>query len=86
MISINYPVLCFLIAIVIASIVGVIYLVRNHRLRKKDYVIVYAITLIIPVINLMSPVKASVILTIMMWAIFPTLILGTITNFLFDKK
>lgn len=86
LISINYPVLCFFIVIIIASIVGIIYLVRNDRLRRKDYIIVYAFTLIIPVINLISPVKVSVILSIVIWAIVPTLILGTITNFLFKKK
>jgi hypothetical protein len=86
LISINYPVLCFFIVIIVASIVGIIYLVRNHRLRKKDYIIVYALTLIIPVINLMSPVKVSVIFLIMILSVIPTLILGTITNFLFKKK
>jgi hypothetical protein len=86
LISIDYPVLFFIIAIIIASIVGVIYLARNHRLRRKDYVIIYAITLIIPVINLLSPVKAGDIISIMILAAINTLILGTITNFLFKKK
>lgn len=43
-------------------------------------------SVIIFVINLRSPVKVGSIFTIVIGAIVPALILGTITNFLFKKR
>ena len=56
------------------------------RFRKKDYIIFYSIIVIIFIINLMGPVKVSNIFAIIIVAIIPTLILGTITNFLIKKR
>jgi len=54
--------------------------------RKKDYIIFYVITVILYGIQLMSPVKVGSIFAIAIGAIFPTLILGTITNFLIKNR
>ena len=56
------------------------------RFRKKDYIIFYAIIVVVYLINLMSPVKLNSIIGVFIGSVFPALILGTITNFLFKKK
>lgn len=56
------------------------------RFRKKDYIIVYIIIIIMYGIQLVSPVKTSSILALFIGAIFPALTIGTITNFLFSKR
>jgi len=64
------------------SIEGEVYM----KFRKKDYIIFYVITIVIFAINLMNPIKVGSIFGIIIGAVFPALILGTITNFLFKKK
>lgn len=56
------------------------------RFRKKDYIIFYVITVMMYAINLIAPVKLGSIFAIVIGAIFPALIFGTITNFLFKKR
>jgi len=56
------------------------------KLRKKDYIIFYVLSLIMFVLNVMKPVEINVIFIIVIFATFPALLLGTITNFLFRKK
>jgi hypothetical protein len=56
------------------------------KFRKIDYMVFYVITAIIYIINMMSPVKVGSILAIFIVAVFPALILGTITNFVFKKR
>lgn len=56
------------------------------RFRKKDYIFFYVITVILYVLQLVSPVKVGSIFAIFIGAIFPALTLGTITNFLFMKR
>jgi hypothetical protein len=53
--------------------------------RKIDYIVFYVVTAIIFIINLMSPVKVGSIFAIFIVAVFPALILGTITNFIFKR-
>jgi len=56
------------------------------RFRKKDYIIFYAIIVVVYLMNLMSPVKLNSILGVFIGPVFPAVILGTITNFIFKKK
>lgn len=56
------------------------------RFRKKDYIIIYIIITIMYGIQLVNPIKASVILALFIGAIFPALTIGTITNLLYRKK
>jgi len=55
------------------------------KFRKIDYIVFYVVTAIIFIINLMSPVKVGSIFVIFIVAVFPALILGTITNFIFKR-
>jgi len=54
------------------------------RFRKKDYLIFYVIIVTIFVMGL-SNVNVGSVLAIVIGAILPSLILGTITNFLFKS-
>lgn len=53
--------------------------------RKLDYILFYIITSVIFIIQL-TELALMPVIGILMGAIIPTLILGTITNFLFKKK
>jgi len=57
----------------------------NVKFRKKDFIIFYILTVIIFAVNLMSPVKIGNIFAIVVGSIFPALILGVLTNFIFKK-
>lgn len=54
--------------------------------RKMDYLIFYLITAILLIINLMSPLKLADVIGALLLTIVPALILGTITNFIFQRK
>ena len=56
------------------------------KFRKKDYIIFYLITVIFYGFNLMFPAKLENVFALFIVAIFPTIILGTITNLMFKKK
>lgn len=55
-------------------------------IRKRDYIIFYILIVIIWGGSLMGPLKWYHILSFLIIAIFPALILGTITNLLFRKR
>jgi uncharacterized membrane protein YjgN (DUF898 family) len=55
------------------------------RFRKKDYIIFYVIVVLFYLVQMIRPNVGS-IFTILIVASIPTLILGTITNFLFNKR
>jgi len=55
------------------------------RFRKKDYIIFYVIIVTIFVMGL-SNVNVGSVFAIVIGAILPSLILGTITNFLFKVR
>lgn len=56
------------------------------KFRKKDYIICYFITVIFYGFNLISHAKLENVIAIFIVATLPTIILGTITNFIFKKK
>jgi uncharacterized membrane protein YjgN (DUF898 family) len=55
------------------------------RFRKKDYIIFYVIVVLFYLVQMIRP-NVGIIFTILIVASIPTLILGTITNFLFNKR
>jgi hypothetical protein len=55
------------------------------RFRKKDFIIFYVIVVLFYLVQMIRPNVGS-IFTILIVASIPTLILGTITNFLFNKR
>ncbi len=56
------------------------------KFRKKDYVIFYAVLVLVFVLNLMSPLKFQHIISILIGAVLPALILGTISNLLIRRR
>ena len=56
------------------------------KFRKRDYFIFYVLIVIMYTSRLMAPVKIQEVLKIVILSILPTVLLGTITNFLFRKR
>lgn len=56
------------------------------KFRKKDYVIFYAVLVLVFVLNVMSPLKFQHIISILIGAVLPALILGTISNLLIRRR
>lgn len=52
------------------------------KLRKRDYVISYFLTVVFFAAMLNSPVQIQEIILLVIMSIVPALILGTITNFI----
>ena len=55
------------------------------KIRKSDYILFYLIISVIFIIQL-SELSLIAVIGILVGAIIPSLILGTITNFIFKKK
>ncbi|WP_286315934.1 hypothetical protein [Romboutsia ilealis] len=55
------------------------------RFRKLDYILFYIIISIIYIIQLYE-LSLTALVGILIVSIIPTLILGTVTNFIFNKK
>ncbi|CED93923.1 MULTISPECIES: hypothetical protein [Romboutsia] len=55
------------------------------RFRKLDYILFYVIISIIFIIQLYE-LSLTALVGILIVSIIPTLILGTVTNFIFKKK
>lgn len=55
------------------------------KFRKLDYILFYILTSAMFVIQL-SELALTPVIGILIGAVIPTLILGTITNFIFKKK
>ncbi|WP_290459682.1 hypothetical protein [Romboutsia ilealis] len=55
------------------------------RFRKLDYILFYIIISIIYIIQLYE-LSLTAVVGILIVSIIPTLILGTVTNFIFNKK
>ena len=55
------------------------------KFRKSDYILVYLIIVVLFIVQLYEFSLISII-RILIGAIIPALILGTITNFIFKKK
>ncbi|WP_312258168.1 hypothetical protein [Romboutsia ilealis] len=55
------------------------------RFRKLDYILFYIIISIIYIIQLYE-LSLTALVGILIVSIIPTLILGTVTNFIFKKK
>lgn len=55
------------------------------RFRKLDYILFYVIISIIFIIQLYE-LSLTAVVGILIVSIIPTLILGTVTNFIFKKK
>jgi hypothetical protein len=56
------------------------------KFRKKDYVIFYAVLVLVFGLNVMSPLKFQHIISILIGAVLPALILGTISNLLIRRR
>jgi len=56
------------------------------KFRKKDYVIFYALLVLVFGLNVMSPFKFQQVISILIGAILPALILGTISNLLIRRR
>lgn len=56
------------------------------KFRKKDYVIFYAVLVLVFGLNVMSPLKFHHIISIFIGAVLPALILGTISNILIRRR